>query len=85
MKTSFDIIILHDRNRYKFHIDLLKVTKTEEIYQLTAKNRTLILKNNRPILKAKHLKHWQMTWKVEGQIWNVHFQELICKAIEKEI
>ena len=85
MQSNFDIIIHHDRHRYRYHIDLIQVTKTEEVYKLTARNKTLIFKNNRPILKAKKLKHWQMTWTVEGEIWNVHFQELICKAIEKEI
>lgn len=85
MQNSFDIYISHDYHRYKFHIDLIKITKTEEIYQLTARNKTLIFTNNRPRLKLFGLKHWKMKWEVEGSIWNEYFKELIIKEIEKNI
>lgn len=85
MRKNFDIIVTHDYHRYKFHIDLLRITKTEEIYKLTAKNKTLIFTNNRPRLKILGLKHWKLSWTVEGAIWNEYFKELIIREIEKNI
>lgn len=82
---TFTINITHNGKRYRYKVELIKTDNREETYQLTASNKTIILINNRPVLKAKKLKHWKPTWKVKGEIWNVYFQELIIKAIEEKI
>ena len=81
----FYIIIYHDRKYYRYKVDCTEINAREEIYKLTARNKTLILTNNRPFLKSKNLKHWKMKWEVEGEIWNQYFLKLIIEAIEKEI
>lgn len=85
MKNNFFITVIHSYKRYRYKVECIEINNRNEIYKLTAKNKTIILINNRPFLKAKKLKHWKMTWEIEGEIWNVHFQELIIKAIEKVI
>ena len=85
MENSFTITILHDRRRYRYKVELIKTTTREEIYRLTAKNKTVILTNNRPFLKEKRLKHWHLSWNTDPEIWNTHFLKLIIEAMEKVI
>lgn len=85
MQNNFTIIILHDRRRYRYKVELIEVNKRNEIYKLTARNKVVLFSNNRPLLKSKNLKHWKMTWTIDVEIWNTYFKKLIIEAIEKVI
>lgn len=83
--VNFLIIILHDRKYYRYKVERISIDERKEKYRLIARNKTLIFTNNRPFLKSKKLKHWKMAWKIDGQINNEYFQQLIIQALEKQI
>lgn len=82
---NFTITILFDRRRYTYKVERISVTAREEAYKVIGRNKSVIFINNRPLLKEKRLKHWKITWKMQGDLWNVHFKNLLVEALEKEI
>lgn len=81
MPNNFTITIRHYSGLYRYPVELIESNSREEIYRLTAKNKTLIFKNNRPLLKAKNLKHWKPAWSMEGDLHNISFRDLIIEAL----
>jgi len=82
---AFSITIIFNRKRYTYKVQRIALTNREESYKIIGKNKSLIFTNNRPLLKAKKLKHWKPEWKMEGELWNVHFKSLIIEALDKAI
>ena len=65
-----------------------QVYKSNQIekYEVTGGNRSIILRNNRPLLKNKGLKRKKPDWKLEeGEFRNVQGLALTIEAIENEI
>lgn len=79
---KFRIKVRYGSRDYEYQVEMLTYALGSESYQLTARNKTLILKNNRPILRRKGLKNWKPEWTlVSGEISNSGFLEEIQKAI----
>jgi hypothetical protein len=82
---TFSITIIHDKRKYRYKVERIEINARNEVYKLTARNKTIIFTNNRPFLKEKNLKHWKVSWKTDPEIWNIYFKKLLVEAIEKEI
>jgi hypothetical protein len=83
---QFSISIKHERKNIRLAVEKLAQTETTEKYKVIAKNQSFILQNNRPVIVAKGLKHFPITWKVvEGGYHQQFILDLIIKAIEKKI
>lgn len=83
---KFGIVIQHDRKSIRLQIERLTVTKVMEQYKVLARNQSFILQSNRPLIRAKGLKHYPITWKVvEGGYYHSGIIEKITKEIEKKI
>jgi hypothetical protein len=83
---QFSISIKHERKSIRLVVEKLAQTETTEKYKVIAKNQSFILQNNRPVIIAKGLKNFPITWKVvEGGYHQQFILDLIIKAIEKKI
>lgn len=83
---QFNIAIKFERRNIRLIIEKIAQTETKERYKVTARNQTFVLQNNRPIIIAKGLKYFPLTWKVvEGGYHHPHILEQIIKAIEAKI
>jgi hypothetical protein len=66
--------------------------KAERIYQseyverirVFGKNRSIVLQNNRPLLRLKGLKNKRLDWQlVEGELKNDHVLQSIIRKLER--
>lgn len=71
----FNITIKHERKNIRLMVKLIEATKGHEKYEVTAKNTSFVLQNNRPVIKTRGLKHFRYT----------SIMESIIKEIEKKI
>ena len=70
------------------HLVVVKIRETPsfEFFEVCAKNRSLIIKGNRPILKQMNLKSKPIKWQlIEGTLTNIDLLEKICKLIDVEV
>ena len=83
---QFSISIKHDRKSIRLKVEKIAQTETTEKYRVIARNQSFVLQNNRPVIEAKGLKYFPLTWKVvEGGYHHPHILEKIIKAIETKI
>jgi len=83
---TFSITITFERKTIRLVIERISQTKTQEKYKVIARNQSFVLRNNRPLIVAKGLKYFPVTWKVvEGGYHQAHILGLITKAIEKKL
>ena len=83
---SFLITIKHDRKTIRLKVELIETTKETEKFKVIARNQSFTLQSNRPMIRAKGLKHFPVTWKViEGGYHQQHILDLIIKQIENKI
>lgn len=69
------------RHRY-YRIDLHYADLTREQFRITGRNGSVVLENNRPLLRGKGLKHFRISWKVvEGEVRVRSALEPFIKAI----
>jgi len=70
---------------------LLTVLKTlkgigEEQYKIIARNRTLVLSTNKPIIERRGLKDFPWTWKlISGELQSKSAYEAIVEALEAHL
>lgn len=77
------LFITYDRKKYKYIAKTISQTHQFEFIEITARNKSIILRSNRPLLLYKGLKHRKLDWKiVNGNLSNSYFFELIVKALE---
>lgn len=81
---TFWIAVFYDRREFHYKIESLQhQAKGFERFRLVAKNKTIVITSNRPLIRQQGLKHFPPTWIVEqGTISNPNFQEAIFKALE---
>ena len=83
---QFSITIKFERRNIRLIVEKVAQTETTERYKVIARNQSFVLQNNRPVLVAKGLKYFPITWKVvQGGYNHPHILEQITKAIEKKI
>lgn len=82
----FTITIKHDRKNIRLVVEKLGQTDAHEKYRIIAKNQSFVLQSNRPVINARGLKHFPITWKViEGGYSHRSILDSIIKEIEKKI
>lgn len=80
----FHVDVLHDGKKYHLRVVHELSTHLFDYYKVVAKNKTIRLRNNFPILNARKLKYREPKWEVvDGQIWNMAFKEKMILAIAK--
>ena len=83
---SFRISIEIDRRYRYYQVDEIYNDGTIERYKITGKNKSVVLQSNRPLLRAKGVKHKKVEWKLtEGLIQTSYGLNLIIDAIMNEI
>jgi len=83
---SFRIRIEIDRRYRYFQVDEIYNDGSIEKYRLTGKNKSVVLQSNRPLLRAKGLKHKKVEWKLtEGIIQVSYGLNLVIDEIMKEV
>jgi len=84
--VTFFITILHDRQSYRLLVEKLPSDKAFDYYRVSGNNKSIVFKNNQPVLNRYNLKHRKPQWKVhEGDVWNASFKEALVKKIEEEL
>jgi len=59
---------------------------THEQFEIVAKNKTLIIRGDSPLLRNRGLKYKRINWHlVEGQLANSYVLEQIIKQLDKHI
>lgn len=83
---KFQLTIKHSIYTYRFDVELAGKDKSFERWRLTAGDRVVVLQSNRPMLKARKLKHKALSWKVvEGDVKDDKALAKVCKAIEDHL
>ena len=76
-------MIRFDGRRIRLQAEQVYLSDQLEKYKITARNKSLVLQSNRPLLKAKGLKNKKPDWKlVEGQMHNTYIIGEIIKTLE---
>jgi hypothetical protein len=70
----------------RLRVELVHNTESTEDFQVTAKNKTLVLQTNRLLFISKGLKHRKGTWKlVSGNMHKSYALEKIIEAIQEKL
>lgn len=86
MYSVYQLVVIHNRTRYRIRVEQLPADESFEYYRITGRNRSVVYKNNRPVLQRHNLKHRKPTWKIhEGNIWNAAFELKLLEEIEKKV
>jgi hypothetical protein len=86
MLDSFPLIVEHNRRRLLFRVFQKPSDKSFDYYEVVARNKSILFRNNAPVLRRHNLKRRRPTWEVvSGDIWNVAFKEKIIKALDLAI
>lgn len=79
---TFKIRIYYDKRYYRLTVTLIYSDERKERFQITGRNKTIILESNRPLFRNKGVMKLQPSWKLTEGI--IHFPEglnLITAAI----
>ena len=83
---SFIILVYHYRQRYRLTCERIEIGMAADLWQVRAKNKTLIFENNRPRMDRAKLLDAPWTWKlVQGELDNITLQNEIVQAMESHI
>jgi hypothetical protein len=83
---TFQITIDYHKRKIRLSVQQLYIDERSERYRITARNGDIVLESNRPLFRAKGLKHRVPTWtQTEGQKISDHTLELIAKAIQNHV
>lgn len=84
--TQFTIAIKYTAGYIHLRVRKIKQTAISEQFAVVAKNKTLIIQCDRPLLRAKGLKHKRLTWKIiDGQLSNAFLVSEIFRLVGDHI
>jgi hypothetical protein len=76
--------IRFDQRNIQLKADMIYQSNQVERIKVIGRNRSIVLQNNRPLLKAKGLKLKRVDWKlIEGEMHNSHVLQTIIQKLEK--
>ncbi len=79
---GFTISIRNDGNMIRLTVERIYLSEQIEKYKVTARNKSLTLQSNRPLLQKKNLKYRKPNWKlIEGQMHNSNVLDKIIDAL----
>lgn len=61
---KFKITIQHDRKEHKYMVQQLPDIKGWEMFEVIGANKSVFIRTNRPMLRAKGLKHRRPQWQI---------------------
>jgi hypothetical protein len=77
------ISIRNDGRIIRLTVERIYLSEQIEKYKVTARNKSLTLQSNRPLLRKKNLKYRKPNWKlIEGQMHNSNVLNKIIDALE---
>jgi hypothetical protein len=83
---DFSIKINHDRKIIRLQVEKIFEKDGFEQYKVSARNKTLILQSNRPLLRDKGLRFKRPKWTLEsGQLHNAALLDKIISAVYSHI
>ncbi|OQP64769.1 hypothetical protein A3860_18600 [Niastella vici] len=83
---TFQIKIEYHKRPIRLTVEQLYIDERMERYKITARNGDIVMESNRPILRAKGLKHRMPAWKqIDGKDLSTHTIELIAQAIQNHV
>ena len=83
---KFNIYINHDRKLKRLNVERVYESADLEHFKITASNITFTLQGNKPLLRARGLKHKKIHWKViQGGYDKLSVLELIIKSLENTL
>jgi len=83
---TFQITIDYHKRTIRLSVEQLYINERFEQYKINARNGTLVIESNRPLFRARGLKHRAPNWKqIEGKPVSSHLLELIATAIQNHV
>ena len=83
---SFVIPTYYNRQRFRLTCERIEIGVAADLWQVRAKNKTLIFENNRPRMDRAKLLHTPWTWKlIKGELNDIALQNEIVKEMENHI
>lgn len=83
---TFQITIDYHRKHIRLAVEQLYIDERFERYKVTARNGAIVIESNRPLFRARGLKHRAPNWKqTEGKPLSSHALELITTAIQNHV
>ena len=80
---SFAISLRNDGKMIRLTVERIYLSDQLEKYKVTARNKSLTLQSNRPLLQKKNLKYRKPNWKlIEGQMHNSNVLNKIIDTLE---
>ena len=80
---NFGIVIRHDGKYVRLQVKQIYLSKQLERYEVTGKNKTLVLQSNRPLIRSKGMKTRKPDRKlIAGNLHNVSFLERLINTLE---
>lgn len=78
------IIVDHERKLIRLLVERIYLSSRSERIQVSGRNRSIVLENNRPLLRSKGLRHRKIDWKlVEGTMFSLSLYESIVIEVDK--
>jgi len=82
--TTFMIQVKYISGVIKLRVQKVNETSVFEFFEIQARNKKIIFRNNRPLLKSKGLYKKRVEWKlVEGTLSNQFIQEEIPRKLNE--
>jgi chorismate mutase len=81
--NEFHYLIRNDGKIIRLIAERIYLSDQVEKYKVTARNKSLTLQSNRPLMRKKNLRYRRPNWKlIEGQLYNSAVLEKIIDALE---
>lgn len=83
---EFYISVRWEMKYVRLKVERVYLSNQIERFNVIARNRTIVIQSNRPLLRANGMKHRKPDWKlVEGEIFNMSFLVSLINTIYRHI
>jgi hypothetical protein len=83
---SFTVKILVDRRHRQYQVEQIYADARKERFRIIGKDKSVVLENNRPLVRGKGLRTFPVKWKViEGTVRVASALDPFIKAIMQEV
>lgn len=83
---TFVIVVFYDRKKIRLICEQVGMGIALDTWEVRARNKTLVLTNNRPVIEKARLNHFPWTWKlIKGELHNKALYDDIVQALEAHI
>ena len=83
---EFYINVQSEKAYVRLKVEMYYQSDQIEKYRVIARNRTIVLQSNRPLIRKNGMKHRKPDWKlVEGELQNMTFLQSLVETINRHI